>query len=68
MFCLMSHVIQVKSRWVIRRKNGCDFVAFVCPGLYTREFKLPVIKWHEEHGNIVSGTADKFSIDRKRVR
>ena len=35
---------------------------------YTREFKLSLIKWHEEHGNIVSGTADKFSIDRKRVR
>ena len=32
---------------------------------YTLEFKLSVIKWHEEHGNIVSGTADKFSIDRK---
>ena len=35
---------------------------------YTREFKLSVIKWHEEHGNIVSGIADKFSVDRKRVR
>ena len=35
---------------------------------YRREFKLNVVKWHEQNGKIVAHTARKFKLDRKMVR
>ena len=35
---------------------------------YTIEFKVEAVEWHRKNGDNVLLTANKFSVDRKRVR